>query len=113
MSRRNDRGGNDPSGQLSRKEVRKAQKAAASAKREADRSAGKGSLQRRLKAQEKELSTLNAEQRRRRASAKDVYSAIGYNAMYRDGICEVEEGLFSQTVSFSDISYQSAREENQ
>lgn len=113
MSRRNDRGGNDPSGQLSRKEVRKAQKAAASAKREADRSAGKGSLQRRLKAQEKELSTLNAEQRRRRAAAKDVYSAIGYNAMYRDGICEVEEGLFSQTVSFSDISYQSAREENQ
>ena len=33
--------------------------------------------------------------------------------MWRDGICEVERGLFSQTVSFSDVSYQSARQEAQ
>ncbi len=33
--------------------------------------------------------------------------------MYADGIAQVEEGLFSQTIEFGDISYQSAREENQ
>ena len=48
-----------------------------------------------------------------RRAAKDVLSLIGYDAMYRDGIAQVEEGLFSQTIEFSDISYQSARKENQ
>mgnify|MGYP007008339718 CR=1 FL=1 len=48
-----------------------------------------------------------------RRAAKDVYSAIGYDLLYRDGIAQVEEGLFSQTLAFDDISYQSAREENQ
>ena len=33
--------------------------------------------------------------------------------MYPDGIAQVEEGLFSQTMAFEDISYQSAREESQ
>ena len=33
--------------------------------------------------------------------------------MYADGTAQVEEGLFSQTIEFGDISYQSAREENQ
>ena len=44
---------------------------------------------------------------------KDVLSAIGYDALYADGTAQVEEGLFSQTIEFGDISYQSAREENQ
>ena len=71
------------------------------------------SLDRKIREQEKELSTLNESRRRKRAAAKDVYNAIGFDAMYRDGICQVEEGLFSQTIAFEDISYQSAREENQ
>lgn len=71
------------------------------------------SMQKRLRAQEKELSTQTETQRRRRAAAKDVYAAIGYDAMYKDGIAQVEEGLFSQTIAFDDISYQSARQENQ
>ncbi|PNV67512.1 conjugal transfer protein TraC [Enteroscipio rubneri] len=33
--------------------------------------------------------------------------------MYKNGIAQVEEGLFSQTVEFSDISYQSARRDAQ
>ena len=33
--------------------------------------------------------------------------------MYENGIAQVEEGLFSQTLAFDDISYQSAREESQ
>lgn len=52
-------------------------------------------------------------QQKERALAKDASSFIGYDAMYKDGIAQVEEGLFSQTIEFSDISYQSARKENQ
>ena len=48
-----------------------------------------------------------------RNSAKRQLDYIGYDAMYRNGIAQVEEGLFSQTVEFSDISYQSARRDAQ
>lgn len=74
---------------------------------------GTSNVAKRLKAQEKELSTQTQAKRHARFAAKDVYRYIGYDAMYRDGIAQVEEGLFSQTLRFSDISYQSAREENQ
>lgn len=50
---------------------------------------------------------------RKRNIAKDVCSYIGYERMYRDGICEVLPGLFSQSLEFPDISYQSAREDRQ
>ena len=71
------------------------------------------SLDARMREQEKQLTDQTANQRKKRRAAKDVYRAIGYDLMYRDGICQVEEGLFSQTIAFDDISYQSAREENQ
>lgn len=48
-----------------------------------------------------------------RCEAKRTVDYIGYDLMYKDGICQVEEGLFSQTIEFSDISYQSARKETQ
>ncbi|WP_165055362.1 MULTISPECIES: VirB4-like conjugal transfer ATPase, CD1110 family [unclassified Adlercreutzia] len=54
-----------------------------------------------------------ARQKKARAAAKDISSFIGYDAMYKDGIAQVEEGLFSQTIEFADISYQSARRESQ
>ena len=68
------------------------------------------SVERRLRDQERELSSRTRAQRRRRRAARDVYGAIGFETMWRDGICEVERGLFSQTVSFTDVSYQSARQ---
>ena len=34
-----------------------------------------------------------ADARKKRDSAKDVVNYIGYNKMYQDGICEVEEGI--------------------
>ena len=52
-------------------------------------------------------------QQKARASAKDISSYVGYDAMYKDGIAQVEQGLFSQTIEFFDISYQSARRESQ
>lgn len=50
---------------------------------------------------------------RRRAQAKHTVGYIGYDALYKDGVAQVEEGIFSQTVEFTDISYQSARKETQ
>ncbi|MGI6535347.1 MAG: VirB4-like conjugal transfer ATPase, CD1110 family [Eggerthellaceae bacterium] len=52
-------------------------------------------------------------QKRARRAAKGVRGAIGYDLMYEDGTCQVEEGLFSQTIAFDDISYQKARVESQ
>lgn len=50
---------------------------------------------------------------KKRCLSADTASFIAYDALYKDGIAEVEPGLFSQTVEFSDISYQSARKETQ
>ena len=50
---------------------------------------------------------------RRRAKSKETVDYIGYDAMFRDGIAQVDAGLFSETLEFSDISYQSARKEAQ
>ena len=66
-----------------------------------------------LEKEEKKVEQAARRKRRARAEAKDVLSAIGYDALYADGTAQVEEGLFSQTIEFGDISYQSAREENQ
>lgn len=62
----------------------------------------------RLKNQAKELAKDEVARRRRRMGARDILSAIPYERMYEDGICEVDKGFFSQTLSFSDISYQTA-----
>lgn len=53
------------------------------------------------------------EGRAKRGRARDVYSAIGYDALFKDGVCLVEPGLYSQTIAFDDISYQSASSEAQ
>lgn len=54
-----------------------------------------------------------ADARKKRDSAKDVVNYIGYNKMYQDGICEVEEGMFSSSIAFDDTSYHSVRDEQQ
>ena len=51
--------------------------------------------------------------KKQRAQAKNILDFIGYDAMYKDGIAQVQDGLYSQTVEFSDISYQSAKKEHQ
>ena len=71
------------------------------------------SLGRRMAEQERELTDQMAEKRKRRRAARDVYGAVGFDLMYENGIAQVEEGLYSQTLAFDDISYQSAREEAQ
>lgn len=65
------------------------------------------------KARSKEIAEQTRAQRRKRDIADNVLDAIGYDLMFETGICEVEEGLFSETIAFSDITYQNAREDDQ
>ena len=82
---------------LTRSEKKAAKRELARKKREAKardkelRSKHK-SIAAQLKNRDKELSDLMAGSRKARRRAKDVLHYIGYNAMYIDGICEVEEG---------------------
>ena len=71
------------------------------------------SLSAAMKESDKLLVDKTRKQRRRRAAARDVLSAVGFDLIYKDGTAQVEEGLFSQTLHFSDISYQAARIEEQ
>lgn len=73
----------------------------------------KKSIAKQLKERDRELSTKTKKQRDKRRKAKHVTGYIGYDLMFKTGICQVEEGLYSETVQFSDISYQSSREESQ
>ena len=72
---------------------------------------GGGSAERDLREHDREASERAAARRRSLGAARDVYGAVGFDSLWADGICEVDPGLFSQTLQFSDISYQSARRE--
>ena len=85
---------------MSRKEKKQAKREVARLKKEAklaEKEARKSytSVKSQLKDRDKELTSKTADARRKREGAKDVVNYIGYNRMYQDGICEVEEGLFS------------------
>lgn len=84
-----------------------------SAKASADAARRYKSVAQQLRDRDKALSDRTRRQRAARARARDVYGAIGFDRMFRDGICEVEEGLYSETMRFTDVSYQSAREDSQ
>lgn len=43
---------------------------------------------------------------------KTVQKTLRYNRVIEDGICEIEPGLYSMTIKFSDINYQIARRED-
>ena len=72
---------------------------------------GGGSAERDLREHDREASERAAARRRSLRAARDVYNAVGFDSLWADGICEVDPGIFSQTLEFSDISYQSARRE--
>lgn len=94
-----------------KREVKQLAKEAKQAERQAKRTYK--SIKSQLKDRDKELSAKTEGFRRKRESAKDVVNYIGYNKMYQDGICEVEEGLFSASLAFDDTSYHSVRDEQQ
>lgn len=96
---------------MSRKEKRACKNELRSKKKVAQKKTK--SVKSQLKERDKELTKKTNDARTARKTAKDVLSFIGYNRMYEDGICEVEEGLFSQTQKFSDTSYHSLRDDLQ
>lgn len=103
---------------LTRKEKKAAKREMKARAREAklaEREARKSfkSVKGQLKDRDKELTAKTEGFRRRRERAKSVVEYIGYNRMYQDGICEVEEGLFSASLAFDDTSYHSVRDEQQ
>lgn len=80
----------------------------------------KAKAARRRKSLDRMVRELGREDRRRlegrrlaRTCAKDVYSLIGFDLMFENGMAQVEPGLYSETVEFSDVCYQSAREDEQ
>lgn len=113
--------GRNPQGakvKLTRKEKREAKRALKAEAREAQKNAAARkknykSVKKQLKDRDKELSNSTKAARRKRQGAKDVVSYLGYNRMFQDGICEVEEGLYSSTIAFSDTSYHSIRDDMQ
>lgn len=98
-----------------RKAAKKESKCLAKEAKAAEREAKKRfkSVKSQLKDRDKELSAKTDGFRRKREGAKSVVEYIGYNKMYQDGICEVEEGLFSASLAFDDTSYHSVRDEQQ
>lgn len=118
-----------PKGPLSRKERRALRKELNARKREITKEARELSkadkaLQRQERAKNKSIQDQLKESQKadekkskailkKRDRAKDACTFIGYQRMFRDGICEVLPGLFSQSIEFPDISYQSAREDRQ
>ena len=91
---------------LTKKEQKQATKELAK-KRKQMRKEGKKGIRETVDDNGEVLSDKSRKQAKARSSAKDAYSAMGFNLMYQDGTCEVEEGIFSQAIEFGDISYQS------
>ena len=100
---------------LTKREKRDARRELRQKQKSADREARQAylSVKSQLKNRDKELSQKTENARRKRESAKDVVHFLGYNRMYQDGVCEVEEGLFSSSLAFDDTSYHSVRDEQQ
>jgi hypothetical protein len=73
------------------------------------------SIKRRVRRQDKEASGKARVRQTMRNHAKDILTFIGYERMFKDGLCEVEYeqrdrwGSYSETLAFDDISYQSSR----
>lgn len=70
-------------------------------------------LESRIAADDKSAKSRRRAERLARRKARDVYSLLGWKKMYVDGLCLVEDGLYSETVEFTDVSYQSARADRQ
>ena len=94
-----------------KKKIKDASEGGAEEARGRARRAPRKSMESLAREQERKLSDKTKEQKRRRRAARDVYGAVGFDLMYRDGTCQVEDGLFSETVAFDDISYQSATDD--
>lgn len=76
-------------------------------------------IQRQLKARDKQLQQRHRAAKRARAMSDDVLGWLPWDAIFSDGTCVVVQpkkngiGLYSETIEFDDISYQTARSADQ
>lgn len=87
--------------------------AAERAQLDRDRRHHASDVYRQVKATSKRTQESTQAARAKRDRAAEVVDAIGYDLMFKNGICEVEQGLFSETIEFDDITYQNARDSDQ
>lgn len=71
------------------------------------------SLSRMVAEQGRRAKAADERRRRSRERARNVYDAIGFDVMLPNGVAQVEEGVFSETLEFTDMCYQSARDDEQ
>lgn len=71
------------------------------------------SVEARLRAEEKAAKKEAARSARRMRRSKTVQGSVGFEKMYEDGVCMVRPGLYSRTIAFDDVGYQTARAEDQ
>lgn len=71
------------------------------------------SIESRLRAEEKASKKEAAKAARRMRRSKTVQGSIGFEKMFEDGVCMVRPGLYSRTIAFDDVGYQTARAEDQ
>lgn len=95
----------------SKKQIRDVSREQRAAARTAAKTAG--GVRKQIKARSKAAGRKRKAEVAKLMRAGDTCSSIGYRAMFENGICEVAEGLYSETLVFDDITYQSAREEDQ
>ena len=100
------------------RQLKEAQRQGASAQAEVKRAARQqarraSEVYRQVKARSKKIDAKSAGEKARRDRAGEVIDAIGYDLMFENGICEVEEGIYSETIEYEDITYQNAREDDQ
>ena len=69
-----------------------------------------------LQQQKKNSARLNAKTAKKikqQQAPKTAADCLQWQAMYENGICEIEPGLYSMTLRFSDVNYQIAHREEQ
>ncbi len=71
------------------------------------------SVESRIKAEERAAKRDAKAAGRRLNKSKTVQKAIGFEKLFEDGVMEIRPGLYSRTVSFEDVGYQTARGEAQ
>lgn len=101
------------------KEAKAEKRRLAKEEREIKRTSQTADIQRQLKARDKQLQARHRVLKRQRTMSDDMFTWLPWEALFSDGTCVVASpkknsvGLYSETIEFDDISYQTARRADQ
>ena len=95
-------------------EIPNAKPIAAETKKQRAKEGKQRSKQLRRSAKQSEMNAAqSARSIKKRRAPEKAADCLQYERMYESGICEVEPGLFSMTMAFTDVNFQLARQEEQ